>query len=555
MPAADHKSPAQVKIAGQELELDTVERIEVRNFTGLPDMATIRIADPEGTRAGSLPFAIGDAVEVKLGTAQAAAPTAVFKGEIVAQEVEFTTASALLSFRAYDQGHRLYRNRRSATFQDMTTSDIVQKVLQSGGVRAGTIDATTTVHRFMQQSMETDYAFLQRLAAGANCEFGVTDGTAFLRRRVNGAGPAATFAWRENAISFRPRMTAAQQHDSVKVTAYDPATKQTLTGQASEPSEIAPAAADARRRGEGFGASELLVADRIVTTQEEANELAQSTLDTLAGGAFEADGIMQGDPAIKAGGKLKVEGFRAPYDGDYVLTSVTHVYGGGDYKTKFSISGRHPRTLTDLMRPKDDRDWSGNGLVIGLVTNNNDPEDMGRVRVKYATLGDDMEGEWARIATPGAGADRGMMFLPAVGDEVVLAFEHGDTRRPVVLGALYNAQDKPSSKMLEGAPREKAFVLHTDVDAEIQTGKQLAITTSDDLTMTVQGGDVKTTTDAKVEIKAGATILLDGTGEITIKSSAGINVEATGPLKLKGATVDLEGTAGVTVKGAIINIG
>ena len=68
-------------------------------------------------------------------------------------------------------------------------------------------------------------------------------------------------------------------------------------------------------------------------------------------------------------------------------------------------------------------------------------------------------------------------------------------------------------------------------------------------------GDLGVKADDKIEIKAGTTILLEGTGEVTIKSSAGINVDATGPLKLKGATVDINGTAGVTVKGAIINIG
>ena len=80
MPASDHKSPAGVRIAGTTLELDAVERIEVRNFVGLPDMATIRIADPEGRNAGAPPFKIGDPVEVTLGGVEAATPSPVFKG-------------------------------------------------------------------------------------------------------------------------------------------------------------------------------------------------------------------------------------------------------------------------------------------------------------------------------------------------------------------------------------------------------------------------------------------------------------------------------------------
>jgi uncharacterized protein involved in type VI secretion and phage assembly len=559
MPASDHKAPAGVTIGGTSLELDKVERIEVRNFTGLPDVATIRVADPEGRDAGGPAYKIGDPVEVRLGTVEAAAGQPVFKGEIVAAEVEFTTSSALLSFRAYDQSHRLHRNRRSATFQDMTTADIVTKVLRTAGVELGTVESTSIVHEFMQQSMESDLDFCARLAAMDNCEFGVEDGRGFLVQRRNGAGAVPSFAWRENAISFKPRMTAAQQHDSVRVTAYDPETKETFVGVASTPSAITPAAQDARRLGQQFGSSELLIADRVVGSGAEATTLAQSTLDALAGGSFEADGVMHGNPAVRAGGKLKIEGFKAPFDGEYVLTSVTHLYGGGDYRTKFSISGRHPRTLTDVMRPKPDRDWGANGLVIGLVTNNDDPEQLGRVRVKFPQLGDTIEGTWARIATPGAGDARGMLFLPKPGDEVVVAFEHGDKRRPVVLGALFNGRDKPSDRMLENGPRGAAWVVHTEEDAEFQFEKQFVISAKEHMQLTIErgggAGDVAVEADDKIEVKAGSTITIEGQGDVTLKSTAGINVEATGQLQLKGATVDINGTAGVTVKGAIINIG
>ena len=94
MPASDHKAPAGVTIGTTRLELDKVERIEVRNFTGLPDVATIKVADPEGQEAGAPAYKIGDPVEVRLGTVEAAAGQPVFKGEIVAAEVEFTTSSA-----------------------------------------------------------------------------------------------------------------------------------------------------------------------------------------------------------------------------------------------------------------------------------------------------------------------------------------------------------------------------------------------------------------------------------------------------------------------------
>ena len=135
--AADHKSPAGVTIAGRQVPLEQVERIEVRNFTGLPDMATFRLADPEGEDTEAPPYKIGDKVEIKLGKDDDTAPTVIFQGEIVASEFEFTTSSAVISFRAYDQTHRLQRNRVSEAYQDMTTADIVRKVVQRLGLRPG----------------------------------------------------------------------------------------------------------------------------------------------------------------------------------------------------------------------------------------------------------------------------------------------------------------------------------------------------------------------------------------------------------------------------------
>jgi uncharacterized protein involved in type VI secretion and phage assembly len=561
MPAREHVASASIKVGGQALDpedMDHVEKIEVRNFRGLPDMATIRMTDPEGRHVSDPPFFIGDQLEIRLGDLTAASPTPVFVGEVVTFEPEFTNAAATICVRAYDKSHRMHRNRRSATFQDMTVADIVQKVVQQNGMEAGTIESTPTVHPFVQQSMETDLDFIARLAAGENCEVGVAEGKVFLAQRANGAGPTPKLAWRENVKSFKPRMSASQQHDSVRVTSYDPKTKRTVVGEATAPGSALPRAAqEARDKAKSFGSSQLLIADKVANTAEEARVLAQSTLDKLASGSFEAEGVMEGDPAVKAGGKLKLEGF-GRFDGEHHVTSVTHVYGHGDFRTRFAISGRNPRTLTDVMRPKAERDWT-QGLVIGLVTNNQDPEKLGRVRVKFAALGDDIEGTWARIALTGAGADAGMAFLPQVGDEVVVGFEHGDTRRPVVLGSLHNAVDKPHEKMA-GDQDGGSLVVYGRKDAEINLQKQLVIAAKEHMTITVESGqdgpgDMKLEAQDKIEVKAGSTVTFESTGEMTVKSTAGITIEATGPLKLKGATVDIEASATVNVKGSLINLG
>lgn len=90
------------------------------------------------------------------------------------------------------------------------------------------------------------------------------------------------------------------------------------------------------------------------------------------------------------------------------------------------------------------------GVAIAIVTNNTDPENQGRVRVKYPWLSDDNESDWVRISTFMAGKNFGSFFLPDVGNEVLVAFEHGDINSPYILGTLWNGEDIPPSNNKNG---------------------------------------------------------------------------------------------------------
>src|SRR5258708_25684211 len=89
-----------------------------------------------------------------------------------------------------------------------------------------------------------------------------------------------------------------------------------------------------------------------------------------------------------------------------------------------------------------------NGVVVGVVTNAEDTDKLGRVKVKFPWLPKDnkgvaIESSWARVSAPMAGKDRGFMFMPAVSDEVLIAFEHGDPHSPYILCGPWNSKNKP----------------------------------------------------------------------------------------------------------------
>jgi uncharacterized protein involved in type VI secretion and phage assembly len=274
-----------------------------------------------------------------------------------------------------------------------------------------------------------------------------------------------------------------------------------------------------------------------------------------------------GNPNLRAGTKVSVEGVGSRFSGAYRLSAVTHVYRSSGYFTQFAISGAAARGLLDLLRSEPRRDW-GNQLVIGIVTNNDaDPDKLGRVKVKVPALSDNDETWWARVVTPSAGAAHGIFSLPAVGDEVILGFENGDTRRPYVLGSLFNGTDKPVDDMIKGQPAGKhgnyvantgeKYLVNAEKEMEFKGKKPMLLEGKDtmkihsDKAMTIEvagGADMKLDGGSNVNVKAGQALKIEGGTQVSIKGTAGVTVESS-------ATLSLKGQAGVTISGASIQLG
>ena len=193
------------------------------------------------------------------------------------------------------------------------------------------------------------------------------------------------------------------------------------------------------------------------------------------------------------------------------------------------------------------------GVVVGLVTNNQDPDGVGRVKVRFPWLSDSDESQWARIAAPMAGKDRGVYLLPEVDDEVLVAFEHGDIRRPYVVGALWNSKDTPPASNDDGKnniriikSRSGHVVKLNDEDGK-ETIEIIDKSTKNSIVVDTASNTITITSDKDITLKAAnGTILLDAQA-VSIKSSADSKVEAGGGLDLKAS-----GT--MNIKGATVNI-
>lgn len=174
------------------------------------------------------------------------------------------------------------------------------------------------------------------------------------------------------------------------------------------------------------------------------------------------------------------------------------------------------------------------GVYVALVTDNQDPDHQGRVKVELPWApdgGTDRYETWARVATLMAGPKRGTWFVPDRKDEVLVAFEGGDPRRPVVLGSLWNGKDTPAEQMVKGNPKRT-----------ILTGAGVRITLDDtkgavSLLLETPGGQ-----RVRLDDTPSTVTVEDATGNSVTLATDGVTVFTKKQAKVKAQFVTLDTT-------------
>jgi uncharacterized protein involved in type VI secretion and phage assembly len=241
-------------------------------------------------------------------------------------------------------------------------------------------------------------------------------------------------------------------------------------------------------------------------------------------------------------------------------------------------------SMNDFFPSRSDSGSSGgnstmNGVMVATVTNNQDPEGLNRVKLKFPMRENEHETDWAPITSLMSGSSMGTLFVPEVGDEVLVAFLLGNMNQPFVIGSLWNKTKKPPAKdeknnlrkiysrsghelIFDDTENAGKVTLKTKQGIKLEIDDQnekITLGTKSDAqsvvmagssagTVTIKSGTNKITIDNKGDIK------IESTKEITVKSTQ-VNIEATAAMKLKaGAKLDLLADGIITIKGAMVKI-
>lgn len=519
-------SHISIKVGGTELPINyyrNLLEVVVDQHVHLPGMFLIRLHDPDLKLLDQGPFDLTKSIEIA-GRDGKDKPVRLLNGEITALAPEFNPGMvAELVVSGYDRLHRLYRESKSKTYLNVKDSDLAMQIARAAGLQAE-VEPTTTVYDHLYQRNQSDLTFLRHRAwrIGYEC---FIDGETLIFRKLAATTPQVTLTWGQDLHWFHPRLTLAEQVEEVVIKGWDVQKKAAITGKATQGqlyAQIQEKKDGAHWSSELGKGSKVVIVDQPVISQAEADILAAARFNEISGVFVEAEGEAFRRPELCAGQSVQLAALGKRFSGVYLVTSATHVYTNTGFKTTFSVRGARTGLISDLLT-RHMLSEARDGIVTALVTNTDDPNGWGRVKVKFPWMADNEESDWARIIGAGAGPTAGFCTLPAVNDEVLVGFAHGDFSLPIILGSLWNGQAALPPQVSEAAEGEKP---------KVRTW------------LTPQGHHITLYDNAenKIEIATAnglSLVLNDAKQTIEIRSDGTISIEAKGDVNIKGKSINL----------------
>ena len=346
----------------------------------------------------------------------------------------------------YSATYRMETAHSCFSWNDRTIGDVVKKLCEQAKVQLELNPAFKETKDFICQYEESDFDFIRRLAHqyqewmyfdGTKLIFGKPRKLADPIRLEYGttlssldiglqtlARSEQVFSYHSGADREMQRMTPDQAigHDKLSGEAF-----RASLGMFSKPARqhALPRISDESELINYMGRKQA------AETAETHYITAESQVPTLRVGSV----VSLYSSFLERVGNLSEESL-----GDFIIIEITHeVSQGSYYKNRFKAI---PATLKALPSPKVRMPLAETQMAT--VLSNADPEGKGRVRVRMNWQTDGMQTSWVRVMTPDGGSssdvksNRGFVFIPEVGDQVLLGFRHGDPARPYVMGSLFN---------------------------------------------------------------------------------------------------------------------
>ena len=545
------------------VEIDVAEEVGRHGRASLllqnwdPDTRTVRHSD-------SGPFPPGAEVEVLMGYHSTL--TSVFAGVVAAVTTHFPAGGQpVLRVEARSRSILLEHPPRSRQLSAASDADLASAVAADYALTA---DAETGVTRpAVVSDRRSDWDLLTARATELGWVVYVRDTTLVFRPPAPQESPVE-LEYGLNITELHLTQDLTHAVDSVVAAGWDVGALEAVESQAG-PTQ---AGVDIGSRADhgaalsdaGWPLREERLARASVGATDAADALAVGRQRTAALGHLHGTGAMVGNPAVRCDTWLSITGVGDRMSGPHFVTAARHRLSARGYRTEFQV-GRPP-----VLTPRTPDAARPTRLLTAVVDSLEDPAGLNRVRVRPTWRGETGDGVWARLVTLDAGDGYGTVFVPDVGQEVLLGTLDGDDATPVVLGSLFNGTQKAPVTVSDDANPVRAIITPEghmirleDGDAsavtiETPAGNRLRLAEKDSEVTLTHGdsGNVITVSDAGIELKAakGDLVLTASAGKVKLDAT-GIEGKSSGPAKLESsATFDVTASGPLGLKGALVNI-
>lgn len=444
--------------------IDELVQLRVERALGLVGRTTMRFTDTGFELSKGDTFSLGTSISIGIPNG-----SGLFTGTVTGISLEQHPGSAPeLVVIADDAGYKLARTSTVTTYLASTYTDVITKIATRNTLGSPQITAPATQQTFdylMQAG--NDLEFLNAVTGRLGVAWWFDQTNVLYVKPLSTGTPAVTLTLGDDLDEFAVRASALRP-TTVNVNGWDPASQADITGTKADaggagagggaagavtavegaagaatggslPTLVAKYATPAGNASNKLPSATASVSDLPPLTAAEATTLAGALYTDVTSAAVVARGTCEVNGNVALGSTIGIAD-AGPASGNYLVTEVEHVFDRQGFNTRFVSGPQRPAGLVDTLGiPAPDPGFLNPGLVVAVVSNITDDTKAGRVKVRYTGLG--QESPWARVVAIGGGNARGALFQPEVNDEVLVAFENGDTRRPVVIGGLYSAKN------------------------------------------------------------------------------------------------------------------
>lgn len=369
----------------------------------------------------------------------------LFSGDITAVSYEYgPSRERRVRIRGYDSLHQLRKRQPVGAHVQVSLDELAQTLVANLGLRVEAVDPGPLRQNVIQYN-QSDFELMAEAAEKCGLYFTLRNDVLHLIT-LEGIGTAVALALGSSLLEARIEVNTDSICRSVETTGWDSRRVESVRGRADRARVSRQIAVHLTPERVG-GSGHRTIVDAAVLDDRQADGIAQAELDRRAACEVVLWGVAEGDTRLRPGTPVEISGVAQSLSGRYVLTTVRHIL---DHSRGYICE-------IETSPPRPGSQPGGAGFTLGIVSQVDDPDNMGRACVTLPNYGG-VETGWLSVLVPGAGPDKGLIALPDVNDRVLVLLLNADPNQAVVLGGLYGANGPPDAGVEDGMVHRYTFM-------------------------------------------------------------------------------------------------